>query len=488
MMRLQELKNHLLLSRWLVRGNPEIRSIEMDTRSMQPDSLFICLQGFTVDGHDFAEQAVKQGAVALLVDRPITINVPTILVPDTKRAMAILADIFYGQPTKQLHLIGVTGTNGKTTTTHLIEKILQDAGKTTGRIGTINTKINETEYEVKNTTPESLDLQKVFHKMVAENVDSAVMEVSSHALDMGRVRGCDFDVAVFTNLTRDHLDYHQTMEAYKQAKGLLFSQLGNTYDKGRKKVAVLNRDDRASTVYEKMTAADVLGYGINEKADVQASNISLSAEGSRFTLSTPYEQTSIQMRMVGLFSIYNALAAVSACLAVGVTLESMKQSLYTIAGVPGRFEAVDENQPFTVLVDYAHTPDSLLNVLQTVKQFAKGDVTVVVGCGGDRDRTKRPLMAEISLHNSDYAIFTSDNPRSEDPEAILRDMTNGLSGQFETIVDRKEAIYRAIERADRGDVVVIAGKGHETVQVIGDRIYEFDDRKVAREAIKELKR
>ena len=485
-MRLNELVNHLFVYDWLVKGNPEIRSIEMDSRDMQPDSLFVCMKGFTVDGHDFAKQAVEKGAAALLVERPVHLDVPTVIVKDSQRAMAILADVFYGHPTRKLHLIGVTGTNGKTTTTYLIDKILEDAGRKTGRVGTINTKINGVEYDVKNTTPESLALQKLFHRMIEENVEAAVMEVSSHALHMGRVRGCDFDVAVFTNLTQDHLDYHQTMDNYRQAKGLLFSQLGNTYG-SKRKIAALNDDDPSSHYYKKITAAEVIGYGIHAKADVYAKNIQMSPKGTRFLLCTPKGEVDVQMRLVGKFSIYNALAAASACLVSGVSLRSIRSSLERIEGIPGRFEVIDEHQPFTVIVDYAHTPDSLLNVLRTVKEFAAGNVTVVVGCGGDRDRTKRPLMAGIAVKHADYAILTSDNPRNEDPEQILREMTNGLTDGFNVVVDRKEAIYKAIREAREGDVIVIAGKGHETYQIIGDQVIEFDDRIVARQALKELR-
>ncbi|PWA13405.1 UDP-N-acetylmuramoyl-L-alanyl-D-glutamate--2,6-diaminopimelate ligase [Pueribacillus theae] len=484
-MKLEKLIGHLLVKKWLKKGNPEIHSIQMDSRKVNQNDLFICINGFTVDGHDFAKEAVSKGAVALVVERPVNLDVPTILVKDSQRAMAILADVFYEYPTKKLNVIGVTGTNGKTTTTYLIDKILEDSGVRTGRIGTINTKINGVERDIANTTPESLTLQKMFSEMVEGDTKAAVMEVSSHALHLGRVRGCDFDIAVFTNLTQDHLDYHKTMEAYKQAKGILFSQLGNTYSKCQRKVAVLNNDDEASAYYKTITAAEVVTYGIEKEADISAKNIKLSGAGTNFLLCTPFGDIDINMRLIGTFSVYNALAAVSACLASGISLRSIKQSLESMEGVPGRFELIDEGQPYTVLVDYAHTPDSLLNVLKTIKEFAKGKMTVVVGCGGDRDKTKRPIMGEIAMQYADCAIFTSDNPRSEDPEQILHDITANVEGDYLTIVDRREAIYYAVQQAKPDDVILVAGKGHETEQIIGKNIYHFDDREVARDAIKE---
>lgn len=484
MMELENLIEHLFIKKWVVKGNPTIHSIEMDSRKVTQGSLFICMQGFTVDGHDFAKEAVQNGAVALIVERPVNVDVPTIQVKDSQRAMAILADVFYQSPTNKLHLIGITGTNGKTTTTYLIDKIFEDAGRKTGRIGTINTKINGVEHEVANTTPESLALQKMFYEMVLGGTGTAIMEVSSHALHLGRVRGCDFDIALFTNLSQDHLDYHETMDAYKQAKGILFSQLGNTYSKNRKKYAILNHDDPASAYYRTITAAEVITYGIEKDANISAQQITLSSSGTSFMLCTPFGNEKITMKLMGMFSVYNALAACAACLVSGLSLAEIKSSLEQVEGVPGRFELIDEGQDFTVLVDYAHTPDSLLNVLKTIKEFANKKVFVVVGCGGDRDKLKRPLMGKISVQHADEAIFTSDNPRSEDPNDIIRDMTRHLQGNFKTIVDRKAAIEYAIEQAEPGDVILIAGKGHETEQIIGKQTYPFDDRAVAREAIK----
>ncbi len=486
-MKLNDLLHALFTYKQQGDGNPEISTIESDSRAVTSGSLFVCIPGYTVDGHDYADQAVSKGAVALVSEKELHVNVPVILVRDAHRALAELANMFYHNPTKSFSLIGVTGTNGKTTVSHLIESIHRSEHQKTGLIGTINMKIGDEEYETRNTTPEPLLLQKQFARMRDQQVNTAVMEVSSHALSLGRVRGCDYDVAVFTNLTQDHLDYHGTMDEYRQAKGLLFSQLGNTYDTGRKKVAVLNADDEASDKYEEMTSAHILRYGIDNEAEIKAHHISFSANGTRFGLTTPDAEREVTIKLTGKFSVYNALAAIGACLANGLPLDHILTSLEQIEGVPGRFELVDEGQNYPVIVDYAHTPDSLENVLQTVKDMAIGKVFAVVGCGGDRDRTKRPLMAKIASQLADTAVLTSDNPRSEDPERILDDMVEGIEGEYVRITDRAEAIRYCVEHAKEGDVVLIAGKGHETYQIIGDQVLDFDDRITARQAIKERK-
>ncbi|MEH7375756.1 MULTISPECIES: UDP-N-acetylmuramoyl-L-alanyl-D-glutamate--2,6-diaminopimelate ligase [Bacillaceae] len=483
-MKLQKLLKNLHLLVPFKGEDLEITSIENDNRKVQKGSLFICIKGYTVDGHDFAESAVKNGAAAILAERPLSLDVPVILVKDTTRAMAVLADTLYGQPTKKLHLIGITGTNGKTTTSHLIEKIMVDAGQKTGLIGTMYTKIAEKTIETKNTTPESLTLQKTFQQMVEAGVNTAVMEVSSHALDLGRVHGCDYDVAVFTNLTQDHLDYHKTMDEYKRAKSLLFAQLGNTFDHHKPKFAVLNADDPASDMYSRSTAAHVITYGIDNKADIQAKNIQMTSSGTHFNLFVETEKFPIQMQLIGKFSVYNVLASIAASLVSGVEINEIIKSIESVEGVSGRFELVNAGQDFTVIVDYAHTPDSLENVLKTVQHFAKKRIFVIVGCGGDRDRTKRPLMAQIACQLATDPILTSDNPRSEDPLAILKEMEAGVEGEkYKIIPDRKEAIHTAIQQATTGDVILIAGKGHETYQIIGNVVHDFDDRLVAREAI-----
>ncbi|ARK31097.1 UDP-N-acetylmuramoyl-L-alanyl-D-glutamate--2,6-diaminopimelate ligase [Halalkalibacter krulwichiae] len=484
-MKLQELLKPLRFQKNEIADNPNVTSLEMDSRKVKVGTVFICIKGYTVDGHDFAEQAVKQGAVAIIAERPLSVSVPVIIVNDTKRVMAKLACHFYNNPTEKLHLIGVTGTNGKTTVTHLIEKIMQNAKKKTGLIGTMYTRIGEVEQETANTTPESLPLQQLFNHMVEEKVETVMMEVSSHALHLGRVRGCEFDVAVFTNLSQDHLDYHQSMEAYLYAKGLLFAQLGNTFSN---KVAVLNVDDPASAELSRLTTVDIVTYGVEKKADIKAENIEITPAGTSFDVSVFGERYSVSMKLIGMFSVYNALAATAAALVSNIPFPVIKESLEEIEGVAGRFETVDEGQDFTVIVDYAHTSDSLENVLKTVQEFAQKDIVAIVGCGGDRDKTKRPLMAQVAVKRSDRAIFTSDNPRSEDPNEIIKDMIAGVKeGEYVAIVDRAQAIKQAIKEAKKGDIIVIAGKGHETYQDVGGKKHHFDDREVAREALAKRK-
>jgi len=483
------MKLHTLLSSLAsysgdVSQNPTITSIENDHRLIQPGSLFICVKGYTVDGHDFAAEAVASGAAAIVAQRELSLPVPVIVVKDTTRAMAVLADCFYQHPTQKLTLVGITGTNGKTTISHLIEKLMSDAKKKTGLIGTMYTKIADKIIETKNTTPDSVTLQKTFHSMVEDGVDAAVMEVSSHALELGRVHGCDYDIAIFTNLTQDHLDFHQTMERYKYAKSLLFSQLGNAYYDNKRKYAIINVDDEAAADLIKFTAAHTVTYGIDRDADVRATDIEITSSGTTFNLKVHHESVPMRLQLVGKFSVYNVLAAVAAGLCLGISLNDIVKSLEEVKGVAGRFELVNAGQEFTVIVDYAHTPDSLENVMKTVNEFAKGDTYVIVGCGGDRDKTKRPIMASIACEYATYPIFTSDNPRTEKPEDILKDMEAGVVGKaYTTIIDRKEAIQSCMKQVQKGDVVVIAGKGHETYQEIGKQRFDFDDRVVARQAI-----
>ncbi len=485
---LQSLIDTLPYYQYIGEANPEISSVHMDSRDVSEHSLFICVRGFTVDGHAYAHEAVKRGAVALVAEEKLEVDVPVILVKDSKRAMALIANRFFDYPTLDMNLIGVTGTNGKTTTTHLIEKILNDANQRTGIIGTMYVRYGGEEKEVQNTTPESLPLQHTFNEMKKESVDTAVMEVSSHALEMGRVHGCHYDVAVFTNLSQDHLDYHETMEKYLHAKGLLFAQLGNGYSPKKNPLAVLNSDDPASTELLKMTAAPVIQYGIDNDSEIRAVNVKFDEGGSRFTVTTPEESIPVRLNMVGKFSVYNALAAIAAVRPSGIPLKEVIKSLEEINGVSGRVEKVtDDDSPFTVLVDYAHTPDSLENVLETINEFATGRVITVVGCGGDRDRTKRPQMARVTEEHSDYVLLTSDNPRSENPRQIITDMEEGMQGdQYTVIVDRKDAIFKAVNMASEKDVILIAGKGHETYQTIGNQTFDFDDRVIAKQAMEAL--
>lgn len=464
-----------------------INGLRVDHREVRKGDLFVCIKGFTVDGHNFAEQAIDNGAIAIIAEKPLQISEGIVItVPDTTRALACIAAQYFQHPTEKLSLIGITGTNGKTTTTYLLDAIFAEAKVKSGLIGTIQAKIGAEVYPVKNTTPDALTLQHIFNKMVKENVQVASMEVSSHALDMGRVFGCAFDIAVFTNLSQDHLDYHQDMDDYIRAKSLLFSSLGNSY-KGQKKYAVINADDSYSAYIKKSSAQHVITYGIQANADVRATNITYELKGMDFTVETPVGTMTIHSQLIGKFNIYNMLAAITVAILLKIPFQTIKRALEKINGVNGRFEQVMAGQKFAVIVDYAHTPDSLENVLQTIKGFAKKRIFVVVGAGGDRDRTKRPLMAKIATKYADTAIFTSDNPRTEDPQSILNDMTESLDdNNYEVIENRRDAIFHSIQLAHAGDIVLIAGKGHETYQEINGVKYDFDDRMVAKEAI-ELK-
>lgn len=468
----------------------EIVNVEMDSRKVKSGSLFVCIEGYTVDGHDFLKQAIDNGAAAAVICKDVDVDgsIPLIRVKDTGRALAMLAAVYYDYPTTKFPLIGVTGTNGKTTTTYLLDTIFEKQGKKSGIIGSIQVKIGNETFPVANTTPDALELNRIFHQMQEKEADQVIMEVSSHALDMGRVFGCDYDIGIFTNLSQDHLDYHKDMDDYLRAKSLLFSGLGNDYHQGKKKYAIINEDDESSDLLKRSTAQQVITYSCKQDADVMAKNIMLSPAGVVFNLVTPIGTTHIKTHLIGMFNVYNMLAASSAAIASDIDLEVIKEALEDIIGVDGRFEPISEGQDFSVIVDFAHTPDSLENVLQTSREFAKRKVYVVVGCGGDRDRTKRPLMADVAVKYADHALFTSDNPRTEDPVQILDDMTNHLSDKeaaFEVIVDRTEAIKHAVELAQKDDIILIAGKGHETYQIVGKTKYDFDDRQVAREAIKE---
>lgn len=466
--------------------NINITDIEMDSRKVEAGDAFVCISGFTVDGHDFAKEAEAKGASVIIAEKEVEVNIPLVIVSDTSRALAMLAAKFYDYPTKNMSLIGVTGTNGKTTITYLLEEIFQLNKEKTGVIGTIQMKIGDESFPIANTTPDALYLQRAFYEMKEKAVERAIMEVSSHALDLGRVYGSDFDVAIFTNLSQDHLDYHKNMDDYLRAKSLLFAQLGNSYNEDSKKFAIINEDDPSRDLLKRSTAQHILTYGCKHKADVMAKNIQLNAQGTSFVMETPIGSTTIHSRLIGMFNVYNMLASAAAAIASGISLQVIKEALEKTKGVSGRFEPVNAGQNYVVIVDYAHTPDSLENVLETIKGFAEKNVYVVVGCGGDRDRTKRPLMAKAALKYADHAFFTSDNPRTEDPQAILNDMVHGLDEEkdkYTVIVDRKDAIKQAIQHADEKDIILIAGKGHETYQIIGTQKYDFDDRKVAKEAI-----
>lgn len=489
-MNVHHLTAALLRHRIVNDATADVSHITTDSRQVTPGSLFIAIRGYQTDGHDFVERSVAKGAVAIVVEEHVqTVSVPQIVVPDTLLASAILASVFYGHPSRGMRMVGVTGTNGKSTVAHLIEHVLRDAGFQPGVCGTLGAHIGERVIETANTTPFPIDLQSILNEMLNAGCSHGVMEVSSHALERRQTAGTEYDVAVFTNLTQDHLDFHGSMEAYRAAKGKLFARLGNAYGDTRASMpyGVLNADDAASTYLAEQTIAECVTYGIEADADVQASNVRIRADGAVFSVRTwQGESAQIQLAITGRFNVYNALAAICVGIIESIPLANIARSLEQIQGVPGRLERVRAQAPITVLVDYSHTPDSLQNALATVKEFAIGRVICVVGCGGDRDKGKRPIMARIACEWSDLVILTSDNPRTEDPEQILNDMEDGVrSGGFEyrRIRDRGEAIDCAVRVAQPDDVILIAGKGHETYQIIGRTKHPFDDREVAATAI-----
>ena len=464
----------------------EISGIEHDSRKVAAKNLFVCMEGAHVDGHNFIPQATSRGAVAILTARknfkpPEKIS--ALIVPDMLNALAVIVPYFYDYPSRKMRVVGITGTNGKTTTTYMLREIFQCAGLKVGLIGTIQILIGDESFPVRNTTPNVIDLQKILAEMLAAKVDVVVMEVSSHALAEHRVAGVEFDTAVFTNLTQDHLDFHGTLENYLRAKTKLFDMVSR---RGRKqnKTAVVNVDDAACEEILRHCRCKKISYGVKSAADLRGTEINLRADG--MNLSLVPNPLSLSLHVTGLFNVYNVLAAVGAATAENIRADVIKHALENFRSVPGRFERIFSDAPFQVIVDYAHTPDGVKNVLQTAAQIATGKIITVFGCGGDRDHSKRPIMGKLAAKFSDVVIATSDNPRTEDPEKILDDIEVGLGEKaHERIVDRRAAIFRAIALAKAGDIVLILGKGHETYQILNTGTIHFDDREVAAEAIKE---
>ena len=459
----------------------EITGLAYDNRFVTEGTLFFCVPGYTRDGHEFAPDAIARGAAALVIERPLDLGVPEIRVPSVRAAMAPAAAAFYGDPTERLQTIGVTGTNGKTTTAFLVQALLEADQRQTGLLGTVKSVIGGAERAVERTTPEAIDLQRTFREMLDGGDVACAIEVSSHALELHRADAIHFAVAIFTNLTQDHLDFHGTMEEYFQAKRLLFTER-------RPRIAVINVDDP----YGARLAGEIAGavtFAVDRGATYRAEALETNLAGSRFTVHGPDGATDLRSPLPGRFNVYNVLGALAAVRAVGVPIEVAAAAIETAGHVPGRFQPVDAGQEFAVLVDYAHTPDSLENVLRAARGLVDGAgrggrVHVVFGCGGDRDRGKRPLMGEIATRLADRVIVTSDNPRSEDPEAIIEEILAGTGPQIEHDPDRRAAIQAAIAGARGGDVVVIAGKGHEQGQEFeGGRKIPFDDVTVALEAL-----
>lgn len=475
----------------LSQGSLEIRDIHYRSDAVQPGDLFVAIPGLATDGHLFAKDAASRGAAFLVAERPVPeAGLPTVLVKDSRKALAALAAVFYGFPARDLTLIGITGTNGKSTTTHLLESILQKAGHNTGVMGTIDWHYPGYREKSSVTTPESRDLQARLAQMRDAGVSHVVMEVSSHAACLNRIAYAPFDLAVFTNLSQDHLDYHGSMEAYWQCKrGFLEDVLDGVHGKKNAQL-VLNIDDPAGETLlnhclPRTGGRRLISTGRHPDAVIRPGHTRFSLSGIRCTLATPEESFAISSPMAGAFNLENILSATGAAVALGIPGDRIKEALESPLSVPGRLERIPDTRGRFVFVDYAHTPDALQKALQTLKDAAEGRLIVVFGCGGNRDRSKRPLMGGLAASLADICILTSDNPRKEDPDVILQDILEGIPSRRDVFVekDRRTAIFMAIHLAHPGDTILIAGKGHEDYQIIGDRVLRFDDRIVAREAL-----
>ena len=458
--------------------------LAQDSRKVRPNTLFFCIDGVTVDGHRFAAAAKEKGAVAFVASKSIENQVgdtPVIYVKDVTRVMALLANHFYGYPTQSLQMIGVTGTNGKTTVTHMIDALLEKPNKPTALIGTIYRKIGSKIIQTHNTTPEILTLHETFQELKEIDGEICMMEVSSHALQLGRIWGLDYDCAVFTNLTHEHLDLHKTMEQYAHAKSLLFSQLGNYVGENSKpKVAILNADDEQFQMFEYSTPVQVISYGINEKADFKAENIRTENGHTIFELVIQQEERYlVDMPLLGTFNVYNMLSAIAVAYVYGVSIEEILEKVKAFKGVAGRMQAVDKGQDFQVIVDFAHTPDGLENVLDSLAQIPHGKIITVVGhSGGNRDSSMRPELGRIALTKSDHVVFTADNPRTEPLVNIYEGLLSAVdknSVSYECIDKREEAIEKALQLAGAGDIVLLAGKGVEPYQIIGEVEYPYNE-------------
>ncbi|QNO16301.1 UDP-N-acetylmuramoyl-L-alanyl-D-glutamate--2,6-diaminopimelate ligase [Alkalicella caledoniensis] len=474
----------------------EVTSVTVDSREVLDGSLFVALSGANVDGHIFIEEAINKGATAVVVNRSFMKNnkivsnlrSKLIITKDTNKILGILASRFYNNPTGKLKVVGVTGTNGKTTVTHLIAKLLRDKKSKVGILGTMGHNTGDATYAAKNTTPNALETQKMAHELLVSGGEYLCMEVSSHAVANHRVKGTDYDIAVFTNITQDHLDFHKTFENYRLVKGMFITSLGTQGEKnGKGKMVILNGDDPNYSYFQSVSLCTLITYGIDGDFDVAAHNIEISLKCTKFSLKTWKGNIEIETKLVGKFGVYNCLAAISVALIEGMSLIEIQKAFRNIDGVSGRFERVRSNGDFVVIVDYAHTPDGLENVLKTATIIKQNRIILVFGCGGDRDKGKRPIMAQIAEKYADFSIVTNDNPRNEDPEKIIDDIIGGFKdSKYEIILDRKKAIEKAVKFAQKGDIILIVGKGHETYQIIGDKTYEFNDKSVAEYIIREL--
>lgn len=477
-MKLSQLLQGVDVQPHAVSPDTDITAITCDSRKVETDALFVCISGTAVDGHDFAADALEKGAAAIIVERDLGLP-RQILTTAARTAWAKLSANWFEHPADKLHLVGVTGTNGKTTTVCLLKSILEAAGHKVGLIGTIQNMIGDRVIPTAHTTPDTYDMQSLFALMVAEGCDYCVMEVSSHALDQDRVGGCTFDAAVFTNLTQDHLDYHGTMENYMDAKKKLFSIA---------KHGIINADDPWAARMAEGLSGPVSFYSAkDDSAQFVAKNICHKPDGVRFELIGAERIGRVHLHIPGQFSVYNGMAAAACAITLGIPFDTVVDALRSAAGVKGRAEIVPTDRDFTVVIDYAHTPDGLENICRTMKECCIGRLITVFGCGGDRDRTKRPKMGAIAAKLSDLAVVTSDNPRSEDPAAIIEEILQGMQSSktpVKVIENRIEAIRWAIENAKRGDTVLLAGKGHETYQILSTGVIHLDEREIVADALR----
>ena len=459
--------------------NLEVLGLAYDSRKVKPGELFFAISGYQTDGRKFVAQALARGAAGIVAEGGQELGpVPVVKVKNIRRAMALMAAEYHGRPADQMTVLAITGTAGKTTTSYLARSVFAASGKKVGLLGTINYWVMDKSYPAPNTTPESLDLQRLLAEMLESGVDTVIMEASSHGIELERVAGIGFKAAAFTNFSQDHLDFHGTMDEYLKAKLRLFQGLSE------KDWCVVNIDDPASKNVIEATKAALLTFGLLKPAQITARNIEYSLQGTKFQLITPEGNIEVSLGLAGQPNVYNALTACGLGLAGGLSLKAVKAGLEALTSVSGRFQRVTAGQDYEVVVDYAHTPQELERVLATARQLTKGKLISVFGCGGDRDRGKRPLMGKAVAGHSDMVIVTSDNPRTEDPAKIIEDILPGLEGsKFQIVADRRQAIFQAVAQAEKGDLVMIAGKGHEDYQIIGAEKIHFDDREVALEAI-----
>lgn len=461
----------------------EISNICIDSRKVQPGDLFVCTPGFKMDAHRFAPQAVASGAAALLVTHPLELDVPQVVVEDVRLALSYAAAQFHDNPVRKMCMIGITGTKGKTTTSFLLKSILEEAGKKVGLIGTVCSMIGDETIPTKLTTPDPVDTQAMLARMVDAGVDCVVMEVSAHALALDRLAGIVFDVGAFSNFSQDHLDFFDTMESYFECKMRFF-------DPKMTRAIVYNTDDDHVAAGMRRLGRDALRVGIREGSDVYANDIEIGESGSNFLMSWhKHFRVSVALKLAGIFNVYNALLAAGICIQLGIDPDTIRRGLEDVRSVPGRIELLETGTPYRVILDYAHSPDSLENILKTIRQTAKGRMIALFGCGGNRDRAKRPLMGEVAGELADFCILTSDNPRGEDPMDILDAIEEGIRGtgcEYVVIENRREAIKYALTHAQPSDVVVLAGKGHETYQEIKGVRYPFNEKIVVAELLKEI--